>query len=759
MSYVDNIENAAARRGLTLSRADIAFVMGVARSNEPRTEETVSTKRNVDDEKKRTADDLLPRPSSYYLTTAINYANGAPHMGHAYETITSDVVARFHRAFGDDTFFLTGSDEHGQKVASKAAKLGITPKENCDKWVKGFKDMNQGLLMSNDDYIRTTDKKHYEHVAKMWRTSLKNGDIYLDKYEGWYSTRDEKFWTDTEAEQNNYMDGDSKTIKLVKMSEACYMFRMSKYHDRLLKHIEDNPNFVRPAKARKSLLTRLRKDKLRDLSVSRKKLKWGIPIPDDPEHVAYVWFDALNNYLSGIDYLVKDSKRAQYWPCNVHIIGKDIVWFHAVIWPCILFSCGVDLPKSIFAHGFVLAADGTKMSKSKPETFVDPIEALKKHDPDMIRYYLSREPIYGDDFPFDEKMLIQIGNADLANKLGNLVNRACGLCGRYCDSKVPKEGRVVFDFETLVKRSWKALNDFDLQTCAEVAIDAVRAVNDNVTARKPWDKKNTLEERVQCVGDMIQSIYVAAHFLEPVIPNAAKKIFKAFGSTMKSIRELSESNNLEVGAPVMKAMILFDMRNHNKHNRKCRGETKNKGKQAKKISAKALAKLSAWEKLAFRVGRITKVWPMENSDKLYCEEIDLGEKIGRRQIASGLRKHYTLEQMQNRLVVVVENLKPKKLAGFLSQGMVLCGWNEDRSKCEFVEPPKGSKLGERVFVPNVKFTIDPPTLGANASKKCFEKVKKKLKSDASCVAQFNGQPMSTASGVCKCASVSGGQLE
>ena len=314
MSFVDKIQKSAASRGLKLSRTDIAYVVGFAksdqeitRSDKTRTEETSS--RNVGPKR---ANDLLPPPSSYYVTTAINYANGMPHMGHAYETITSDVVARYHRAFGDDTFFLTGSDEHGQKVAQSAAKAGITPKENCDKYVKGFKNLNKRLLMSNDDYIRTTDKKHYEHVAKMWRTSIKNGDIYLDKYEGWYSTRDERFYTDTEAEQNNYMDGDSKTIKLMKMSEACYMFRMSKYHDRLLKHIEDNPNFVRPAKARKSLLKRLRTDKLRDLSVSRKKLKWGIPIPDDPEHVAYVWFDALNNYLSGIDYLVKDSKRAQY---------------------------------------------------------------------------------------------------------------------------------------------------------------------------------------------------------------------------------------------------------------------------------------------------------------------------------------------------------------------------------------------------------------------------------------------------------------
>ena len=434
------------------------------------------------------------------------------------------------------------------------------------------------------------------------------------------------------------------------------------------------------------------------------------------------------------------------------------MWFHAVIWPCILFSCEVPLPKSVFAHGFVLASDGRKMSKSLGN-IVEPSDILAKHNPDMIRYYLTREPIYGDDFPFDEKMLLSIGNADLAKKLGNLVNRACGLCNRYCKSKVPKQGRVVFDFEKLVRRSWKALNEIDLQCLAEVAIDAIRTVNEDVTVRKPWDKSKTQEERVQCVGDMIQSIYVATHFLEPIIPNAAKKIFKAFGNPMKSIRELGDSNNLEVGSSVKKELILFDIRDKKKHsNKKKKGENQQKNEK-KKLSAKQLAKLSPWEKLSFRVGQIKKVWPMKGSDKCYCEEIDLGEKSGPREIASGLRQHYTLEQMQDRFVVVVENLKPKKIAGFLSHGMVLCGWNEDRSKCEFVEPPKGSKLGERVFVSNVKFTIDPPPLGANASKKCWEAVKKQLKSDSGCVAQFNGQPMSTSAGVCKCKSVSGGQLE
>ena len=447
----------------------------------------------------------------------------------------------------------------------------------------------------------------------------------------------------------------------------------------------------------------------------------------------------------------------RYWPCNVHIIGKDIVWFHAVIWPCILFSCGVNLPKCVFAHGFVLASDGRKMSKTL-QNVVDPSDIIAKHGPDMVRYYLTREPRYGDDFPFDEKMLLSIAAADLANKLGNLVNRACYLCHLYCDSKVPKEGRVIFDFENLVRKSWKALNEFDLQTCAEVAIDAIRTMNENATSREPWKKNKTKEERVECVGDMLQSVYVATHFLEPVIPNAAKKIFHAFGNPMKSIRELSDSNNLEVGSSVKKGLILFDMRDKNKMNKK-KGGASNGGSKNTKLSAKALAKLSPWERLAFRVGRIKKVWPMENSDKCYCEEIDLGEKSGPREIASGLRQHYTTEQMQDRLVVVVENLKPKKIGNMKSQGMVLCGWNADRSKCEFVEPPKGSKIGERVFVNNVKFTIDPPQLGANASKKCWEAVKKLLKSDAGCVAQFNGEPMRTLSGVCKCASVAGGQLE
>lgn len=767
MTSLEDIRNSASKRGLNLNGADIAYVLGFEKRNQKDVDDVVVSARSEtstkEEEDVKAAKDFLPEPSKFYITTAINYANGFPHMGHAYETITSDVVARYHRAFGDDTFFLTGSDEHGQKVANSAEKAGVTPKQNCDKYVKGFQDLNKRLLMSNDDYIRTTDKKHYEHVAKMWRASMKNGDIYLDKHEGWYSTRDERFYTDTEAEQNNYMDGDSKDIKLVKMKEECYKFRMSKYQDSLVKHIKENENFVRPKVARQFLLKRL-EEPLRDLSVSRKKLKWGIPIPDDSEHVAYVWFDALNNYLSGIDYLEKDSKRSQYWPCNVHIIGKDIVWFHAVIWPCILFSCGVPLPKTVFAHGFVQASDGRKMSKTLGNV-VQPNDILKKHRPDLIRYYLTREPRYGEDFPFDETMLLSIGKADLASKLGNLVNRACGLCSRYCDEKVPKGGRVLYDFEKLVKDTWKALNDFDLQRCAELAIEAVKEVNDYVTKFEPWKKTRTQEERVQCVGNLLESVYVAAHFLEPIIPSSGKKLFKALGNPMKSIRELKSKNNLKVGASVKKTLILFPF--ESKHNAKKDGNNGSSSKGGKKggaaksnkLSAKQLSKLSPWEKLALRVGRIQKVWPMEGSTKCFCEEIDLGEESGPRQIASGLREHYKEEDMKDRLVVVVENLKPKKIAGFMSHGMVLCGWNQDRSKCEFVEPPVGSKVGERVFVSNVKFSLDPPVLGANASKKCWEKVKPLLKSDDKCVAQYNGQALNTSAGICKCKSVSGGQLE
>jgi methionyl-tRNA synthetase len=328
-------------------------------------------------------------PETYYLTTAIAYTNGYPHMGHAYEFLTSDVLVRYHRVMGYDSFFLTGSDEHGQKVAAAAASTGLTPLDHCNKYVDGFKALNQRLAVACSFYQRTTDPNHEDTSRKLWVRCADAGDIYLDSYEGWYNEREEAFVPDGEAEASNFKDPGSG-LPLKRVSEESYFFRMSKYLDRLVAHIEENPTFIEPEQYRNNILARLRKEGLKDLSISRTTFSWGINMPEgfDARHVMYVWFDALTNYLSGVFALNPDHELSRYWPADRHIIGKDIIWFHCVIWPCILMSADLPLPKGVFSHGFVNAADGRKMSKSYNNA-VDPHEVSTSIPQSLVYEYLT----------------------------------------------------------------------------------------------------------------------------------------------------------------------------------------------------------------------------------------------------------------------------------------------------------------------------------------------------------------------------------
>jgi methionyl-tRNA synthetase len=313
----------------------------------------------------------------FYLTTAIAYTNGYPHIGHAYEFLTSDVLVRYHRVLGQNTFFLTGTDEHGQKVAASAEKAGLTPLDHCDHYVKAFQDLHSQLLVTYSDFMRTTSPYHELTSQRLWSRCADNNDIYLDTYEGWYNEREEVFVSNQDAEACNFLDV-GNGLPLKRVTEESYFFRMSKYTSKLIEHIETYPEFIQPEAYRQNILSRLQKEGLKDLSISRTSFTWGIPMPTgyDPKHVMYVWFDALSNYLSGIHALDHDHDLSGFWPASVHVIGKDIVWFHAVIWPCMLFSAGLDLPKCVYAHGFVNASDGRKMSKSYNNA-VDPIEVSK----------------------------------------------------------------------------------------------------------------------------------------------------------------------------------------------------------------------------------------------------------------------------------------------------------------------------------------------------------------------------------------------
>jgi methionyl-tRNA synthetase len=377
-----------------------------------------------------TIEEKVPPP--FYITTAINYTNGPAHMGHAYEAVTTDVIARFYRLTGAPTFFLTGSDEHGQKIAETARSEGKLPQELCDKYATGFQRLNQRLLISHDDYVRTTSPRHKATAQKLW--TMCGNDIYLDAYSGWYNVREENFVTETDAALTNYIDPVSN-IPYKHVEEESYFFKMSQYQTALLDHLRDHPDFIRPEQYRNLILNRLQ-DELRDLSISRTTFDWGIPVPEGfkEDHVMYVWVDALSNYLTGVDALrlLSDGnddevRLSQFWPANCHIIGKDILWFHTVIWPCLLMSAGLPLPQTVFAHGFVNDAEGKKMSKSLGNV-VDPHDMLDQYDVDTFRWYLCKDAPYGSELAFSESRLRDMHNSDLCNNFGNLVNRATTLC-------------------------------------------------------------------------------------------------------------------------------------------------------------------------------------------------------------------------------------------------------------------------------------------------------------------------------------------
>lgn len=500
----------------------------------------------------------------FYITTAINYTNGSPHFGHAYEAVVADCLARYHRICGENVFFLTGTDEHGQKIADTAAnqKPKLTPLELCDKYVAEFQSLNDGLNISNDFYIRTTMDKHEACAKNIWIRCAENDDIYMGRYEGWYSKREERFVTEFEAQSMNLMDG---TTPLIKTSESSYFFKLSKYHDRIVQHITNNPDFIFPSEKRNEILERL-KEPLTDLSISRTSFDWGIPIPEnfkgnqsEEKHVMYVWFDALTNYLSGVDY--PDGSLAHFWPSDIHLIGKDIAWFHAVIWPCMLFSASIPLPKRIVCHGFVNGPDGRKMSKTWGN-IVDPVQLLTQYTSDTVRYFMLREGIFGADFSFGESKLQERYNADLANNLGNIVQRSLSLADRYCCGIVPdNQALQIFDINNFSQKIQKNYDDLNLQGMINQILDILVFINKWLTDSAPWNLKNEedIPKQRSIVKTLLEAIYVICHFVWPIMPDVTETIFIRLNNFPVSIPELilNQWKSLKVGVPVILDKPLF----------------------------------------------------------------------------------------------------------------------------------------------------------------------------------------------------------
>ena len=710
---------------------------------------------------------LFKNKQTFYITTAINYANGAPHMGHAYEAIAADVVARYNRAAGRRVYFLTGSDEHGQKIANVSEEKGITPIELCNACVAQFKDLNARLLISNDGYVRTTDAKHKAACQQYWQQSVDSGDIYLGTYEGWYNVREETFVPETDAMRDNYLDpGTGKPLQ--KMSEASYFFRMSKYTNALEEHIVSHPDFIRPDSRRNEVLERVR-DGLQDLSISRTTFSWGIPVPQDPKHVMYVWFDALTNYLSGIDF--PDGSNACFWPANVHLIGKDIIWFHCAIWPAILMSIGVPLPESVVAHGFILGPDGRKMSKTF-NNVVSPDDVLSRHSVDAFRYFLMREAQFGDDLVFSEDALALRHNADLCDTLGNLLHRSLSLCTQYCGGSIPVcDANVIIDVGAIYRSMEEAMHKMTLMTAFDGVMSALSDANKYVQEVSPWHLPKDDPRRLVVVRTLLEVLYVAAHFLQPVLVQGTARIFESLATPPVPLTHLSDRlDNLEPGTQISKGEILYqkaetpDMKIKMEKDAEAKRLQKQKVEEAarrKAAASKAAAAGNADDpaadlyKFDFRVGLVTECKRHPDADSLFVESVDIGEAAPR-QVVSGLANYMQESQLVNSRVVVLANIKPSKMRGVESHAMLLCAAAADEPKMEILRPPQEAVIGERVIFEG---HTDEPERQLNPKKKMWEKIQPKLNTSEECIARFGELPFLTSAGPCRSATIANGSIK
>jgi methionyl-tRNA synthetase len=533
----------------------------------------------------------------------------------------------------------------------------------------------------------------------------------------------------------------------------------------------------------------LEADRLRDLSISRTTFNWGIPVPEgfDSKHVMYVWFDALSNYLTGVNALGVNGDNhsnnlGHHWPADVHIIGKDIIWFHTVIWPCMLMSAGVPLPKTVFCHGFVNDKDGLKMSKSIGNV-IDPHDMLDLYPVDSFRWYMCKEAPFGGELSFSEESLLTMHNADLCDTLGNLIHRATNLCMKYCDGNVPDvpaPDAPACDFENILSEFVLKMDNFQLESGAAVAIQGFRDVNGYLTEQAPWKMKGDefTERRQIVVRATLEAVYALAHLLVPFIPSGAKKIFEKLGTDPIEYSCISGNlRNLKPGTRIQVGEVLYTKIQTEADKLDAAEAAKKKAEsyaiaqqRKKEKKAEAIAKSNAgrqnssedddqpeFTKIDIRVGQITKVWLHSDADKLFCEEIDVGEDSGPRQIASGLREHYSLEDMQGKKVLVVCNLKAAKIVGFTSNGMVLAAKSTDGTKVELVSPPSEAKVGERVFIEGLK-KGEPQTSAQVKKRKTWEKVVSGLKTIEGGIATWEGQAILTSSGKCAAASLVGATI-
>jgi len=606
----------------------------------------------------------------FYITTPIYYVNSEPHIGSAYTTIIADIIARYKRFMGYEVFFLTGTDEHGQKILQAAREAGKDPQEFCDELAEKFKKLWKDLKITNDYFIRTTDDSHMKTVQYFVRKMVENGDIYKGRYEGWYCVPCETFWKEDEVETRDGGKICPQCKRPVKwVSEENYFFKLSKYRDVLLDIFNSDPEFVEPDFRRNEML-RILEGGLEDLSITRTTFKWGVPMPGDPDHVIYVWVDALINYVSAIGYPDDMERFEKFWPADVHLIGKEINRFHSIIWPAMLLSVGLEPPKKIFAHGW-LTVNGQKISKSLGNA-IDPRAFVERYGNDVIRYYLVRDIVFGKDGDFSEENLVKRLNADLANDYGNLLHRTTAMVKKHFNSKVPKPGALQSVDNWLLERYDDTLKDFislmdsyRLTEALEKVWAFIADVNKYFDETKPWvlAKEGNMKRLGTVLYNTLEALLKVSLMVLPIMPDTSREVLKRIGFHENENREHLEIwGILKSGSPVAHGKPLFEKIDLEKFEKVVRTVSVEKGAN--------VITIEDFSKVDLRVAKILMAERIPKSKKLIRLEIDLGG-LGKRQIVAGIAEFYKPEDLVGKLIVVVANLKPAKLMGYESQGMLL----------------------------------------------------------------------------------------